>query len=1562
MSEVHNGMQVVLMEASGRLETLWLPAGRPQGRYSFRSKPAEALCVEAHGGRWYAICGESVRFANCAPEQARCIGLTDQLVLVLRSDPGGGRDGWQAVLYAEEMTAARSAFHNYRFAAPGELRIGRAASNDIHYENTMVSGSHAVLRKDGEGWSITDNNSLNGVYVNDCRVETARLNIGDVIYIIGLRIIIGPDFLSMNCRGRAIYLNQSKLIPLDRLPAPAPPPQTEDAVFNRQPRRRAAMNLKPIVIEAPPMSMNGNKMPLVLRMGSSMVMSTSSLLAGNVAMMLSSVLFPLLSNRFTDKERKEYEERRNVSYLKYLTRKEAEIEAERRREESVLRQNYPALSRVLQFPFDGGRLWERQRTDDDFLDVRIGAGDVPLLAELNYPKEKFAMDEDPLEQKMYALAEMPVFLHDVPIQTSLTEDYVCGVSGLERDRMDFVNRLMMQLALTHSYDEVKIVLLGNEEALTTLHYVRYLPHVWNDQRTFRFLAAETTDAYQISEYLKHEVENDLEQNRRLKEILKHRPYYVIFALEKRLFDSMEFLKEVLNADENVGVSIVAAFEDLPKECSKIFQLNSTGEHSVVYLKQLDRQSDSFHLDEADPALAEKSMQQVANTSISVVTQAYALPKTYTFLEMFGVGRVEHLNIRERWRRNDPVKSLSTPVGVATDGSLFMLDLHEKYQGPHGLVAGMTGSGKSEFIITYILSMAVNYHPDEVAFILIDYKGGGLAGAFDDAQNGIRLPHLMGTITNLDGSAIQRSLLSIQSELTRRQRIFNQVKSDLGEGTMDIYTYQKLYRAQRVKEPMPHLFIISDEFAELKKQQPEFMDQLISAARIGRSLGIHLILATQRPSGVVNDQILSNTKFRVCLRVQDRSDSMDMLKRPEAAELVDTGRFYLQVGYNEFFALGQSAWCGAEYEPQDEVVVKVDESVRFLDTTGQTYLQMQQEKARTKSEIKQIVAIVRHLSELAQQEQIRTENLWKPPLPEHISLEEVEALYPAGELRGICAAVGLIDDPEMQEQFPFVLDVQNCQNLMVVGESGSGKTTFLQTLLFSLSKTYSSRDVNYYILDFSSKMMKLFQALPHCGAVLTEEQEDAIDRFFVMLREMIQERKALFEKAEVSSFEAYRSVAPMPLVLVVIDNISGLTALQKGNIYFNSLNTYLRDGVSYGIKIVLSAAHLNELSTRARQEVGTRVALHLKDKFEYGDVLNCKCTYTPPERKGRGLTVYHGRPLEYHTAQIQCEGNASEQARKLKEKLGAIARRRTGEPAAKRLTVISEEETYEMFSAKFRQGRIPLGYAIPEVKEVALPLKQFYSLSLYFGNPIGVKPVLNNFLCALRRAKARIYILRRSKDSVFPTVSEEDANVKVMECTTKSILELQNLLVDEIGARKQIRNQYAAEHGIAPDTYTPAETDSAEQRKRKEAVREELISASADYIAARTEEIVVWFESFYDFCAYSDETSAILYSAFFNGCKGYNINFIGCFYPNDAANISVPNLFRQFNPEQMLLLFGGRFDCQGLCALPTQYQSQRAVSKEYNRAVMQYRGQFYALSMPCGLLEKAEHDGEDDSIF
>src|SRR5690625_5015012 len=281
----------------------------------------------------------------------------------------------------------------------------------------------------------------------------------------------------------------------------------------------------------------------------------------------------------------------------------------------------------------------------------------------------------------------------------------------------------------------------------------------------------------------------------------------------------------------------------------------------------------------------------------------SIPEKVTFLEMYEQDDASKLNILENWKNNNPAKSLEAPVGLKSKDDLVYLNLHERAHGPHGLLAGTTGSGKSEFLQTYILSMAVNYHPHEVAFLLIDYKGGGMAQPFRN------LPHLLGTITNIEGSRnfSNRALASIKSELEQRQRLFEKYEVN------HIYDYMHKYRYGIATEPMPHLFLISEEFAEVKDEEPEFIDELVIAARIGRSLGVHLILATQKPGRVIDKQIWSNSRFKVALKVQDEQDSKEILKNGDAANITVTGRGYLQVGNNEIYELFQSAWSGAPYE-------------------------------------------------------------------------------------------------------------------------------------------------------------------------------------------------------------------------------------------------------------------------------------------------------------------------------------------------------------------------------------------------------------------------------------------------------------------------------------------------------------------------------------------------------------------------------------------------------------------------------------------------------------------------
>lgn len=1536
-------LHLSLFPDNGEHLELWLPK-TPEGIFHFSDIPEyRFLSICAKDGQWKAVCKKPAFFQNVPISDSCEIALCDGQLLSIDAEDQMHH------LFVELAARESMVFKNYFVHADVEINIGSHPSNDIICDSPYFSRKHATLTRRSGCWSVYDHGSESGVYVNHRKTARCNLCLGDVIQIMGLRIIIGPNYLSINDHLCTVKLDASLRHSMaigysgyshysGQL---APEPQNQH--YNRSPRKRLQVEQKTITIEGPPMSMSGNQMPLMLRMGSSMVMGGAAALAGNFMTLLSSVLFPFLSSKYTDKQREDYERLRLQKYTEYLSQKYKEIADACQDEQLFLNQKYPPLNEVAAQAVKKEHLWERRPGDDDFLHVRLGSGIRPLSALIEYPQRRFSLDRDELEEKMYALAEEKYLVHNAPIVLSLEESAVCGLLGRWDHVLDCIQNMVLQLAFYHSYDEVKTVFLLTQEQLAQFDEIRYLPHAWDDNRSIRFVATSEAEAYTIGEYIKDQTEGYTDQD--LKKILKSRPYYLIFALDKKLFDGHEIFKELIQADHSCGVSFVTAFDDLLKETHKIIHLETDKHNTCTSLAADSGDAAAFSLDPRDSDLMCEAIRTLSNTSLKTVTQAQAIPKMVTFLEMYNTGRIEQLNPLKRWQENNPVKSLAAPIGVGPDGSLFMLDLHEKRQGPHGLVAGMTGSGKSEFIITYILSMAVNYHPDEVAFVLIDYKGGGLAGAFENPQTGVRLPHLVGTITNLDGSSIQRSLMSIESELIRRQKLFNEVKSTVNEGTMDIYTYQKLYRAGKVSKPVPHLFIISDEFAELKQQQPEFMDKLISAARIGRSLGVHLILATQKPSGVVNDQIRSNTKFRVCLRVQERSDSMDMLKRPEAAELTDTGRFYLQVGYNEYFAMGQSAWCGAAYEPQDTVLVQRDDTIEFLDTTGQVITKAKPKVKKTDSGKKQIVAIVEYLSELAKNQGIHPQQLWAEELPEKLDLDFLQFRNSSPDADHMSVCLGMVDDPTNQRQFPFVINFATSENLLIAGESGSGKSTIIQNILYSLSKQLAPQEFHFYALDYSSRMLKLFKPLPHCGSILQEEDVGSLDEFFKLINSLVAERKKLFSTLEVDNFDSARKLCELPLILVVIDNIAGLSVSKQGESHTYKLQNYLKDSANYGVKYIVTCSHMNEVPSRIKQQLGDRICLHMRDKYDYGEILGCKVGYTPPDVPGRGLIKHDEYPLEFQSAMLQAEADEQARSQYIKSAAADLIKQYGQLSEALRLPVIKEDAEYEEFAAQFKRGRIPLGYSKSTHKPVALPLKQFSTLSIYFGNTDGTIPILNNILYAAEREKMEVWIIKRCGDSLFDQQIKNGvridqlSNVDYLTCSVDNLRLLQRALVNLIDQRKEVFVHYCKTHNISPT-----------KELRKELFSSVLYNQAPPFL--------LLIESVASFCGALNALSMMSYCDLFENLSSYNIFTIGCFEPEIPQAVSNNSLFGAFSKNDVLL-FGGNFDKQTLFSISNTPLTGRI---PFNSALMIYRRETHAIIMPCGKTTEKAIDEDLQSIF
>ena len=803
------------------------------------------------------------------------------------------------------------------------------------------------------------------------------------------------------------------------------------------------------------------------------------------------------------------------------------------------------------------------------------------------------------------------------------------------------------------------------------------------------------------------------------------PYYVIVCLDKELTMRTECVRRILTHKSNLRFSVLCMFErlkDLPKECSAVVELGG----SLTLINDVSEPTLPFRMDLPAKLDVERAAAVLANTEIDMDESGFVIPKQYTFLEMLGIGMVQHLNLADLWQTNDPTKSLAAKVGIDRYGEPFVLDLHEKAHGPHGLVAGMTGSGKSEFIIAYLLSMAISYHPNEVAFILIDYKGGGMAKALED------LPHTAGVITNLDGNGIKRSLASMRSELHRREAIFAETSKRYGIGNIDIYKYQRLYREGKVSQPLPHLLIVSDEFAELKKDQPDFMAELTSTARVGRSLGVHLILATQKPGGVVDDQIRSNSRFRICLKVQDSGDSLEMLGRPEASRLVNTGRFYLQVGNNEIFEMGQSAWAGAPYHPSQRTIVNKDDSVAVINTNGRIVAEANIDRfAREKNPPKQLDVLTKFISETGKEEGIVPWKMWLDPIPSAIYLEDLEKKYPVEHKPFILEpVVGEYDDPGHQRQCLMRVPISEDGNTAVYGSAGNGKSLFVETMCCSLMQNHSPSELSLYILDFDAELLTAFAGAPHVGEVILSYEEEKVKNLFKLLMGEMETRKKLLAEfgGDLLRYNL-QAAEPRPNLVVVINNFAVFTELYEdlqGDLHYLS-----REGKKYGVFFVLTCTGINNIKLNLRQNFKNIYCLRLNNADEYSIVVGKTDGLYPEKYKGRGIVrLDKDSVLEFQTARVFREDPPYPGYHRL---CAELARRWSGQQA-RRVPILPEEVTEEFLAPFCRQGSLdafPVGVEKESLEIARFPLNES-PVSLVLSMEQGWIP----FVDALSRMAAR----------------------------------------------------------------------------------------------------------------------------------------------------------------------------------------------------------------------------------
>ncbi len=1288
----------------------------------------------------------------------------------------------------EENTISLSLYGN------SNLLIGSAPSDNIFYQQSGVVQNHVMIYQK-EGKTIIKS-SAPGAYLNSLPVNVSYLNIGDIIFLYGLKIIYMGSFIKINNPSGMININgvqtfedlsntdNSNYEKINSSESDIELYEESDYFFHK-PRIKNILTTNNVQIDAPPAEDKPDNMPAILTIGSSLTMSASSLMMGYsviygmskgtrtfldslpqivmcVCMIIGSLIMPRIVAAYQKKQKKKKEALRQKKYGEYLETKEQEINEIVKKKINLLNYNFPnalECSDIILNKED--RLWERQIVDNDFLEICVGMGNKDADIEIQAPEEHFTLEEDNLKEMVYDVVNRSRILNNVPITYSLVKNRSSALIGADLVREKYMDNILLQLVTFHSAADLKIVFFLNNK--NSYEYGKYFPHVWSEDKQMRYYGNNMEEMKTISEDLlkefnrrKKAIKNaGKDENKDVKGNIGYKNfscYYLIVCDCYRKIKDFDIINELLKTDENYGFSLLfvdSSLGGIPPTCSSFIFIENKRNY-VLEPKGENNITREFNVNNFPVINMELIAASLSNIPIISKEGKSELPKSLTFLEMYNVSKIEQLNILNRWETNDPVVNLKTPIGVHADKELFTLDLHEKAQGPHGLIAGATGSGKSEFIITFVLSMAINFHPNEVQFVLIDYKGGGLAGAFENREKGICLPHLAGTITNLDTAEMNRTLVSINSELKRRQRKFNEVRDRLGEGTIDIYKYQKLYRQGVIKEPIAHLFIISDEFAELKSQQPEFMSELISTARIGRSLGVHLILATQKPSGVVNDQIWANSRFKICLKVQDRGDSMEMLKRPDAASIKEIGRFYLQVGYDEYFDIGQSGYSGAKYIPSDRVIKKVDDSINYINNIGNDIKTISDQIENNNSNAlgDQLTNIVRYIIDVAKKEKIKIQKLWLSSIPEIIYLDDLKEKYDyVAKPYEINPIIGEYDNPSNQTQGLLTVNLTNVGSALIYGISGSGKENLLTTLITSICTEHSPEEVNLYIMDFGAETLKIFNKFPQVGSIITQEDHDLMLDTLIMLEKECDRRKNLFIDYA-GNYNNYinESGEKLPLLVLIINYYE---IFAESNVRIaEALNNMIRDCDKYGLKFIVTTATNNSIRMRVAQLFQNKISLQQNDPMEYRSLVGAPKGVIPKKMFGRGIVSLEGTGYEFQTAYIAEKTKINSTIREL-----AVTLNEKYKTKAVSAVKLPEVVTYDMISSKIENiSNTPVGYAY-DTKDL---------FTYDFDKECTTMVLSNN----LDNAKGFVYALNK--------IFENTANTEVSIVDTTATLEQQNV--------------------------------------------------------------------------------------------------------------------------------------------------------------------------------------------
>ena len=1204
-----------------------------------------------------------------------------------------------------------------------ELRIGAQSGSSLQVSDDL----ELFLQKNGENWYLT---KFKGTFYRNNILEKQdqlQLSFGDELSFGAVTIKIYPDevWLSgpvqaakvLSLRGASRYGFYPDYPDYHRSPRIIYRGSEDKMVINPPGKEPGKPNDELLKLIVPPLLMIGVVILITL------IQPRGIYILATMAMSAASIVF---SVRTFFKNRKKYKadkKERVDLYRLYLKDKAIELTDLERKQRQGMLYHFPKVEELTELTQRySHRIYEKTPLHFDFLTYRLGLGQVPTSYQLTYGQQERSGKKDALEEEGFALYTKHKKIPDLPIVANLSHGPV-GYVGPRNLVLEQLQLLVMQLSVFHSYHDVQFITIMPEEERDQWNWMRWLPHASLQEMNVR--------GFVYNQRTRDQVLNSLNQILKLRKTQRDEasrqettlfsPHYVVLITDEKLILDHVIMEFFTEDPTELGCSLLFVedvMSSLSENVKTVINIKDRNIGQLVMEEGILKET-NFRLDHFPDGYDKEQIARTLAPLNHLQNLKSSIPDTVTFMEMYGAESFADLKVLDRWKSHAPYKSLAVPIGLRGKDDLVQLNLHETAHGPHGLIAGTTGSGKSETIQSYILSLAVNFHPHDVGFLLIDYKGGGMAHLFK------KLPHLLGTITNLDGAQSMRALVSINAELKRRQRLFNRYEVN------HINQYQKKFKNGEAKEPLPHLFLISDEFAELKVNQPDFMKELVSTARVGRSLGVHLILATQKPSGVVDDQIWSNSRFKLALKVADRSDSMEMLHTPDAAEITQAGRAYLQVGNNEVYELFQSAWSGADYQPDKDELGIEDHTIYRINDLGQ-YEVLNQDLSGLDlaDEIKEVPteldAIVENIQLLAENQEIAPlPQPWLPPLRERMTLDELEAVDFHKEWNkkpsDLELLIGMADIPQAQKQEPVSINLSKDGNILLYGSPGTGKTTFLQSAAMDLARKYSPKDVTLYLMDFGTNGLAPLSHLPHVADTLLLDQTEKVAKFVRIMERELNRRKKLLSDYGVGTIDLYRQASGQeePTIVILLDSYEAMKEEPFEAELFKILMRISREGLSIGVHLIMTAGRQSNLRATLYANFKHQMTLKQNDVGEVRTILgSTPLAATMEDIKGRILM----KRDEVDVVQLALPVAGISDAQVINNLRTEVARIReawTGEtPQA--IPMVPEELTVTEFAnissvkKAVENAQIPIGLEIEKVENVGISLNRFKHLA-YISN-------------------------------------------------------------------------------------------------------------------------------------------------------------------------------------------------------------------------------------------------------